>query len=353
MIEKTPPRYFAKEQLRGKDLDLYNDIEAALRSGKNSFSYRGFDANHAFSVFNYVLNDHPDYYWASGGVSYQGLLGRGEMRLASKATRSKGDDELVLEATRSFLEDLPEAANEYTVAKKVFGEIASRTSYDWDDARLSKNVNLESHSMIGVFKNKRAVCEGYARAMQYLLQKAGIEAYKLEGTAKSAAMSGPHAWVLAKINGSYYHIDPTWGDLNSSMGNEQPESPLDVNFDYLCLTDKEIGASHTAETELLLPSCSSSVDSYYRREGYYLQIWSERELADIFARQINSGCTWVAARGATEKVFAKMEEACHNGDVVCRLFSQAYKQLGGLSTSSSEYAYFTDANRRTIHVKLI
>lgn len=54
-----------------------------------------------------------------------------------------------------------------------------------------------------------AVCNGYTLALQLLAHEMGIETYQ----AVSAKMN--HAWVVANIDGSWYHIDPTWNYTRS------------------------------------------------------------------------------------------------------------------------------------------
>ncbi|MGY3724676.1 Glucan-binding domain-containing protein (YG repeat) [Granulicatella balaenopterae] len=63
----------------------------------------------------------------------------------------------------------------------------------------------------------RAVCEGYARAFKYLMDKSGIVAEYQTGLIKqpggqNEATNSLHAWNRVKIDGKWYYVDATWGD---------------------------------------------------------------------------------------------------------------------------------------------
>ncbi len=52
-------------------------------------------------------------------------------------------------------------------------------------------------------------CSGYAKAMQYLCDKSGIESMIVTGTNKDEFS---HAWNVVKVDGAWYNIDATWDD---------------------------------------------------------------------------------------------------------------------------------------------
>ncbi|MDQ0150351.1 putative mucin/carbohydrate-binding domain-containing protein [Eubacterium multiforme] len=61
----------------------------------------------------------------------------------------------------------------------------------------------------GVFINHKAICGGYAKGFEYLLQRIGINNIWVNGYA-----GGPHAWNMVEISGKWYLMDTTWGGRN-------------------------------------------------------------------------------------------------------------------------------------------
>ena len=57
-----------------------------------------------------------------------------------------------------------------------------------------------------------AVCDGYTGAYNLLLKLEGINCYTQTGS--------EHAWTVAVLDGTEYHIDTTWGDSSIIFANE-------------------------------------------------------------------------------------------------------------------------------------
>ena len=83
--------------------------------------------------------------------------------------------------------------------------IAVDCEYDYENY-LNGRLPQISHTLYGALVNKFAVCQGYALAYSYLLDRLGIENYYCDSNALY------HAWNIVYINGKPYHIDITHDD---------------------------------------------------------------------------------------------------------------------------------------------
>lgn len=81
-------------------------------------------------------------------------------------------------------------------------------------------------SASGVLGDGYAMCTGYAEAMQLLLHYVEIETAQLG----SGAMN--HTWLAVRLDGSWYHIDPTWDDTKQGANGK-------YSHRYLIRSDKE------------------------------------------------------------------------------------------------------------------
>ena len=68
------------------------------------------------------------------------------------------------------------------------------------------NVPDESYTMYGALVKGVSVCQGYAEAYYYLLEKVGIE------NRLCSSLALYHVWNIITINGKEYHVDVTWDD---------------------------------------------------------------------------------------------------------------------------------------------
>ncbi|WCN37946.1 Ig-like domain-containing protein [Aneurinibacillus uraniidurans] len=107
--------------------------------------------------------------------------------------------------------------------------------HDWIVKRISYDTSMVQHSAYaGVVAPYKTVCQGYALLAYKMLNQVGIETKILEGTAGGQA----HAWVALKLDGAWYHLDPTWDD-------PVPDVAGRVKYDYYNLTDSQIKVNHS------------------------------------------------------------------------------------------------------------
>ena len=80
---------------------------------------------------------------------------------------------------------------------------------EYDTTLLQDNI----YNMYGALVKKESVCEGYAKAFQYLMNQIGIDNVIAIGTAtNSNNQTENHAWNYVNLNGNWYAIDVTWDD---------------------------------------------------------------------------------------------------------------------------------------------
>lgn len=80
---------------------------------------------------------------------------------------------------------------------------------EYDQTFVEKNI----YNIYGALVSKTCVCEGYAKASQYLLNEAGLENVIITGTAtNSDGKTENHAWNYVNIDEKWYAIDTTWDD---------------------------------------------------------------------------------------------------------------------------------------------
>ena len=150
-------------------------------------------------------------------------------------------------------------ADDYEKTKFVYELLINNVDYN--------AYSMENQNIISVFLNKSTVCQGYACAAQYLLEKLGVKSTIVTGVANDE----PHAWNLVQVNGAYYYMDVTWG--NSRYRNGDNEAVKHVGYEYLNITTEDILKTHTIDQTFELPECVSNADNYYIRESLYFTDW--------------------------------------------------------------------------------
>ena len=77
------------------------------------------------------------------------------------------------------------------------------------------------YNIYGTLVEKKAVCEGYARACKYILDELEIPCIIACGIAKNSQnVTESHAWNYVKVDENWYALDITWNDpiINNGTG---------------------------------------------------------------------------------------------------------------------------------------
>lgn len=138
--------------------------------------------------------------------------------------------------------------------------IAAVCEYDYDNFLLEEetgepHISDDSYNMYGTLVKKIAVCQGYAKTYQMILNDLGIKNWLC-----SSSTLG-HVWNIVELNGKYYHVDITWDDpvydisgqvyhtnfLRSTEGiieegheaDDFDTTPIDTNYDNYFWQDSQ------------------------------------------------------------------------------------------------------------------
>jgi len=82
-----------------------------------------------------------------------------------------------------------------------------------DNIEYNNANTLMDHSAVGLFKNRKAVCQGIAAYAMQLLFYCGIDARYVSGEGLGPDGWGPHGWNMVFIGNKWIHIDYTF-ELN-------------------------------------------------------------------------------------------------------------------------------------------
>ena len=165
--------------------------------------------------------------------------------------------------------ELSGCATVYDKVSVIHDYLVSHIVYD-------KSV-ANAHDIYGALVKGKCVCEGYARAFQYVCTLYGITAICVSGDATNSSGTEAHMWNMVLMNdGKWYEMDVTWDDplVNGSDSGK-------VYYDYFLVgtetknsDGKTFSQSHvprmgTEDTHVfsnsMLPTASET--DYYIRPG--------------------------------------------------------------------------------------
>lgn len=331
---------YAYERLTDAGKTLYVEILVTLENLASDVLVSTTSSDALEQVYEYVMTDHPEIFYVSG-YNYRNYTVNGTVtKITFTGQYTYSPEEVasrkakINDAVSRALADAPGSDDDYYKIKYVYDYIIRNTDYD---AGAEDNQNICS-----VFINGRSVCNGYAKAAQYLLNRLGVKCTFVWGNVTTRnGHSSRHAWNLVECNGAYYYMDTTWGDASYQTSNgetaDRSKYP-EVNYDYLNVTTSEIQVSHSFSETVPLPVCNSLKDNYYVREDEYFTSADLSLVGELFDRRYKDGSNNVTIKCATDAVYDSLfEELITNRKVF------DYKQ-GDLA----QISYTTFSGTRTI-----
>lgn len=310
-FEETSPGHFAYDSLNETEQIWYRNMNRILgrMQEKQELSATGIDGGLdekcIDKIFQCVLNDHPEYFYVVGYTYTKFTRGDKLVKIEFSGTYSMNKQEAVnrqaeIEAAADvILQGISQDTGDYEKIKYVYDSLIRGTEYD-----LSAPDNQNIYS---VFINRASVCQGYAKATQFLLNRLGIECTIVMGTVDTGE---GHAWNLVRCDGSYYYVDTTWGDASYQTEGSTVDSDVEklpeINYDYLCVTTEQLLRTHTLGGVVPMPQCVAMDDNYYVREGAYFTTCSEEQLKSFFVSAGESGRDVVTLKCADYNTYVEM-----------------------------------------------
>ena len=302
-LRKAQENCYAFGQLSEEEQELYLEILDALLYFRENVRLSSCDKELISRIFQCVLNDHPEIFYVEGYTYTEYTLGSLLKKITFTGSYSISREEAerkqiqIEEYVNQCLAGIPEGADEYETVKYIYEYLIRQTDYD--------AAAKDSQNICSVFLGKRSVCQGYAKATQYLLNRAGIFSTLVLGRVVGGE---GHAWNLVRIDGAYYYVDTTWGDASyQAAGSGYPAGKIPtINYDYLCVTTEQMEQTHTFDNVVELPVCTATAANYYVREGVYFEEWDEERVATIIADSYRKGEAYVTLKCAGEAIYQKM-----------------------------------------------
>ncbi|MBQ5332845.1 MAG: hypothetical protein J6K92_06260 [Oscillospiraceae bacterium] len=197
----------------------------------------------------------------------------------------------------SYKTSVEEANEMLRATEQAAMEIISQLDEDMSDYEKLKFfhdylvLNVESSvegdyvdSIYGALVNKKALCEGYAKAFSYLCNLAGIENMIVTGYT-----GVDHMWNMVKLEGSWYHVDIGWDQPAEALRTEYPDLIL---YQYFLTNDDIITNNRSINNYFCSPPhAETDTMNYFIYENRYANDYDEalKIIEDSCRRCIDTG----------------------------------------------------------------
>lgn len=289
-------------------------------------------------VYGLYKEDYPEHFWRGNEYSLQSRGSRIK-KVTFNGTLYGGNAEKI-QTEKSKID---------TAVSDIMSKInASMT--DFEKELLVHNYLIEntsyadgenSHSILGVFIDSKAVCQGYSLAFQYVMRLAGVQCITVTGKFNDQS----HMWNMVKLDGEFYHIDVTADDPLVATGEDV------IDFNCFNLSDEQIKIDHTlTNKEYTPPKANSNKYEFFTKTGQLYADFSVDSFANSIVYAYKNGYSYAYARFEKADISKASEYIKKNYK---KIIDRANALLGGQKIKSdSKINVMYSSEKKTLNLRI-
>ena len=274
--------FYYYDNLPDSDKDDYVSLYYGFMDYDDSI-YIGKTESDIENLMVAVLYDNPDIFWVDYNYEFTSnetaTMIAPEYRFTAEESQKMQSE--IDEIIGEVISQVSKYNSDYEKELYIHDYVIDKTEYDI--STLGDMGNTVYNTLIV----GKAICEGYAKTMQILLDEAGIDNYLVTGEAENdKGELEQHMWNIVTIGEENYHLDATWDDLNDVM---------EIGYFYFNVTDEYISRDH----KNLSPSnnnCVSKNANYFVKNNFVVSDYNG------FSSHINRSVK-ALSNGSNEVVF--------------------------------------------------
>lgn len=248
--------YYYYNHLNDGDKEIYLALYSSFMRFDDAVTTPA-DESSLKDIFKAVLYDNPHIFWVEHDFEY--VINENSVKFIPHYRYNESESEVIKSQIDSKINYIVNIADDYSTEFEkelyIHDYICENTIYD---------ETIDGNTIYDVLISGKAVCEGYAKTAQILLDKLDIDNYLVVGESVFEGELGPHMWNVVTIDNHNYHLDATWNDNDKEN---------DVNYFYFNISDNEIKKDHFK----ISPTnnfCISYNENYYVKNKSYIENFS-------------------------------------------------------------------------------
>lgn len=252
---------------------FYEKIQKQLTLGRKKITIRYTPSIH--KILKALREDSAELYFVNWQAVFTHIQFKARERLITWEVSYLYEREVIkrIEARiQRILQTFSALKSESAIALAVHDWLANNVTYDQIEVTQDA-FKFRNHNAVGALISQKAVCEGFARAYQLLLNRLGVDCMMVCGKAEADGSweNGLHAWNIVCINGKNYYVDVTW-DAASYVGDKKH-----ATYSYYCLSKRMISVDHECRLPIV---CNSRKENLFYKTNRVFS--SEKDLFAFF-----------------------------------------------------------------------
>lgn len=298
---------YAYKKLSSNEKKLYQKIYTAAMNLNPTVSIpSGLSENQIMKVYSLVFHQEPQLFWLGTAykVGYNGKYLYVNYQVIDTEEIEKMQKK-INKTVKSVMTKVKKQKTTYSKLKIIYDQIVLTNDFVQDNSGYNGTIYN------AFVKGEDLQCAGYAKAVQYLCDLAGIKSMVVQGTNEKG---DSHAWNIVYCANGYYNLDATWGDLINDFGEDY------IQYEYFLVPDKWIhNYTHfnvnkvtrsNGETVKLFtpPSCTKTTYNYFvkNKKNYSSASAAYSALKSQIKTAVKNGKNVVEVRVTSEKLYKSL-----------------------------------------------
>lgn len=267
--------------------EVYSTMYSALAGGETYIELNGrYSAEDVSEAIYRLRSDAPELCWL-GDFSYS--YDSWSVEITARPAKGFKESELsrycseVSAKAEAVAREASKQGSDVEKLKYVHDYLVNNCEYD--TSSKSSSVNLPSDTAYGCLIDHKALCGGYSKAFQLIVNKLGMKCGVVTGYADE-----PHGWNYVQLEDDYYWVDVTWDD---PVKKEPKNKNKDLGFiseKYFLINDEMLLRSRTiSDDNRFVPKCSSLELNPFYSSGRSSDRFSTDWLSDLIAKHYGEG----------------------------------------------------------------
>ncbi len=248
--------YYYFNGLNDKEKEAYITMYSSFMNFDEAFVME-INGESLKTVFTAVLYDNPHIFWVDN--EYQYLENEKSVSFTPNYRNTPAEAQVISTQLNEKISNIIFEADklniDYEKELYIHDYVCNNTVYD---ENISPGSGDSAHDSL---LYGSAICEGYSRAIQILLDAVDIDNYLVVGEGKSEGTTEPHMWNVVEIDNQNYYLDATWDD--SGVDDT-------IVYFYFNVNEEMISDDHF-NIEPSNNNCDSDSAYYYAVNGSYIK----------------------------------------------------------------------------------
>lgn len=312
---------FHYEQLDTAMQSSYDLLYAGMDTYADEIVLQDVDEEQMQLLFRSILEDHPELFYVHTQYQYR-VYADGSLSFYPAYDFDEEERDSMLQQMNALSEEIVAKAPDEEEERAAY-------LYAYVIEHMAYANNERDQQMDSFFFQGESVCAGYAKAYQYLMQKAGLRCTTISGEWIDDSLvqgdnSRAHAWNLVYLDDDWFYVDTTSGDIIDYGPH--------TCYQFFLLSTQEAQPIYAPSIEV--PSTKAPEKNYFQKHHLYLEKYDEEVLQCSIKRMKEQGDGVIELRTKPDEVNALKAQLLENN----RIFHLLAQQ--GIYADTLGYAQF-------------